>query len=864
MKFRSLLLTSLVFASCATGEMVYDATPRPVQIDPHHVRVAANENYDRVNGLKKFFFGQHYRTEWGTPVAIEILNLDSLNGKIIPTKMGGGMQTKSLRLKSDDGNEYVLRSVNKDPSKALPKEFVGTFADDVIQDQISSSNPYAPLAVSSLAQSAGVLHAEPKIVFVQKTPALGEFNSDFGNTLCLFEQRPVGNQKFNSAFGNSENIITSEKLFEKLAEDPNHRVDQRAFLNARLFDMWIGDWDRHEDQWVWASFKNGNEVVYKPIPRDRDQAFANLDGVIPQIAARKWAVRKTQNFDYTIRDINGLNLNGNYLDRMFTNELNRSEWLAVADSLNEKLTDERIEQAFQQLPPEIFAISGEQTISKLKQRRNDLRAYALEYYLFLSKEVTVIGSDKKDRFLVKRRFDSTEVTVIRKSQSDTANFFFHRIFLNDETKEIRLYGLAASDKFELTGESKSGALIRIISGDGKDSLINHSSVAGLSKKTKVYDKTAPSVDGNADTRMIISNDTLKNEFQRKSFRYDVLAPILMPGYNQDDGVYVGGGVSFKKFQFGKSPFGMKQSVWGNYAASTGASNFRYDACFTDALGPWDLAFTVKVNAPNFTFNYYGMGNETRIVENNWSYHRIRLNQIIIMPTIQRHVGKHNELTFGLSYQRIRLQHNDNRFIGTPESGIDSTHYSSKHYAGARVSWEYSTRNRTFYPTKGIYSKLEAEHTYQSSESESTAIFTRFNAQVSGYKTYGHLTLAGRVGGSVITNDSYNFYQAATLGGMDNLRGYRRTRYSGQYTAYVNTDIRVPLGQSRGYFLRGTYGVMAFYDVGRVWVKNDVSNQWHKGYGAGLWFLPYYKMTITATYEMSGESNLFNIRTGFTF
>jgi hypothetical protein len=39
--------------------------------------------------------------------------------------------------------------------------------------------------------------------------------------------------------------------------------------------MLIGDWDRHYDQWRWAEYKKG-QVIYRPIPRDRDQASQNL------------------------------------------------------------------------------------------------------------------------------------------------------------------------------------------------------------------------------------------------------------------------------------------------------------------------------------------------------------------------------------------------------------------------------------------------------------------------------------------------------------------------------------------------------------------------------------------------------------
>jgi hypothetical protein len=66
---------------------------------------------------------------------------------------------------------------------------LATFAADIVQDQISSSNPYAPLPVASLAHSANIYHATPEIVFVPPSPRLDTFINDFANTVCLFEER---------------------------------------------------------------------------------------------------------------------------------------------------------------------------------------------------------------------------------------------------------------------------------------------------------------------------------------------------------------------------------------------------------------------------------------------------------------------------------------------------------------------------------------------------------------------------------------------------------------------------------------------------------------------------------------------------
>ncbi len=321
MRRGTLLFLPMILSACMSSRFSYKAASTPVKKSDSTISIPANAQYNKISKLNRFLLGEHFRKEWATSVEVEILNLDSLPEKLTPTRMGGGNQTKSLRLESDNGREYVLRSINKDPSKALPAEFVGTFADAIVQDQISSSNPYAPLMVAELAGVAGIFHTTPKIVFVEKATRLGEFNEVFANSMALFEERPSGDQVPNVAFDFAKRIINSENLFQNIFEDKDYQVDGMAFLKARLFDMWIGDWDRHEDQWVWAAFKSGDKTIYKPIPRDRDQAFAKLDGLLPQIAARKWAVRRTQNFDYTIRDIFGLNMSGNAIDRLFTTEL---------------------------------------------------------------------------------------------------------------------------------------------------------------------------------------------------------------------------------------------------------------------------------------------------------------------------------------------------------------------------------------------------------------------------------------------------------------------------------------------------------------------------------------------------------------
>src|SRR5690606_24212567 len=65
--------------------------------------------------------GQNYRKEWATVVNnIRYFDLGREKGGMEIDKKGGGMQTRSLRLKGNDGKEYVLRSMKKYPESVVP------------------------------------------------------------------------------------------------------------------------------------------------------------------------------------------------------------------------------------------------------------------------------------------------------------------------------------------------------------------------------------------------------------------------------------------------------------------------------------------------------------------------------------------------------------------------------------------------------------------------------------------------------------------------------------------------------------------------------------------------------------------------
>jgi hypothetical protein len=160
------------------------------------------------------------------------------------------------------------------------KSTAGHLLKGLVNDQVSIAHPYAAVMVAPMAEAARIFHTWPKNVYLPKQKALDTFNIDFGNKLYILEQRPDENWETAPNFGNSKNIIGTDKLFEKIHEDNKDLVDQEAFIRARLFDMFIGDWGRQKTNGGGQDLSMMKITVYKPSPRDRDQTFTKFDGYL--------------------------------------------------------------------------------------------------------------------------------------------------------------------------------------------------------------------------------------------------------------------------------------------------------------------------------------------------------------------------------------------------------------------------------------------------------------------------------------------------------------------------------------------------------------------------------------------------------
>ncbi len=836
-----------------------DTLREPEFVYKDTVVISASDKYKHFSGFKKFFLGENYRPEWNTPVSFKVFNINKEQGGLKIKSLGGGKQTKSLTLTDKNGKEWVLRTIDKDPEKAIPENFRGTIGQALVADLISASSPYSPLAVPALAKAAGVPAASPKFFFVPDDPSFGQYRPLFANTVCMLEDK--------APTPDETDTKSTSKMISKLLEDNDHHVDQRAVLTARLLDMYIGDFDRHADQWRWGTTDTGKGKLYYPVPKDRDQAFFNSNGLLLKYLASN-QMPFLQGFKKKIHNIKGLNFVARDFDRTFMNGLDRKQWKSYTDTFISKMTPDVIRKAASAYPPEIGKQDSAFTVEKLTARRKKFQKESMEYYNFLAEQVTVTGSNEDEYFHFTDNSGKLELSVYSKTKkSDTAGLNYRRVFSAKETKELVVYGLNGNDKFEIDSNVASKIKLRIVGGKGNDTF----NLRGNLRNT-IYDLSTEKnvvVNSRKTDNDFSSNPTIL-DYKPTGFQYNkFIFPQLNFGFNAEDKLLLGIGFASTTYGFRKAPYATYQKLTTLAAVTKGAFQAKYEGIFNEVISKNDLVVNATIVAPSLN-NFFGYGNQSVYDKKlTLHYYRTRYKYATADLLIRKRYNDIFQLSVGPTYYRYWSDKADNidRILSNPAViGKDSADvYTTKQYFGAKLKFDINYINNEIFPTRGItwFTTLnylsglgKASHNFSDIQSDMT-IYASISdlSKVSGILRFG--------GGRIFTKD-YEYFQAKTLGFNSYLRGYRRDRFAGQGMAYASGEVRFRLFRSRSYVLPGDVGMLAFTDVGRVWYAGEESDKWHSSYGGGLYFVPFNLVALTGSIGFSPEDHLVSFSIGTKF
>jgi len=831
-------------------------TPAPAR-GPTRQTVVAGDHY-HAGWLHRLLLGTHYRDLWATPLEVDVLDLSRFAGGLTPTGCGGRRQTKVLRLLGKDGRQYAFRSVDKDPTLALPPELRATFAKDLVQDQISSAHPGAPLVVAPLLDATGVLHVEPRIALLPDDSRLSGFDCvPPGFRLGMIEERPTEPPDNDVGFAGAVELAGTKKLFEHLEHSSRNRVDSRGFLAARLMDVFIGDWDRHQDQWRWARFDSGDVHWWRPIPRDRDQAFARLDGVLVWLTGYYWPQVIGFGDDYP--SIWRLTFTGEVPDRRLLVDLEKPVWDSVARTLQARLTDSVIAAAVRRLPPEYFRKSGPALTRALERRRNYLLQVSDRYYALVAGVVDIHATDERDVVDIER-LGGGRVSVRLSADGATAPYY-RRTFDGRETEEIRVYLHGGDDRLVVRGAARSGGgpLLRVIGGGGDDELVDSSRTG----RTKFYDDRGnnrfvkgpgTSVDRGHYDEPPRDTSTLGRPRDWGS-RW---LPLTWVAYSPDFGLFVGAGAAGTGYDFRRLPYNSHVRVRAGYA--TGAQTYRaeFTGEFRGIVAPAIVRLHLRASGID-VLRFYGFGNETSDAGST-DFHKVKQQQYVVAPALEFPFSNAASFSLGpvLKFAHTNLE------SGTLIDAVRPYGVEDLGQVGAAADFHLDTRDQPRGARRGVTFGFGG--TYYPRALDVTSSFGEGHAEASSYLTARiplHPTLAVRVAGKKVWG-TYPFYEAAYIGGATTVRGFVEHRFAGDAAVYGNVELRLSIAR---FFVLvpGELGVFGLGDAGRVYLSGETSDRWHAGVGGGLWFSFLSRAnTLSVAAAHSVEGTRAYVRAGLAF
>jgi hypothetical protein len=797
--------------------------------DAGAVLVAPGPEY-RASWPFRLFFGGPWRDDWTTPILVPKLDLSTFDGGLTPVRKGGGQQTSSLHLKSANGRTWGFRSVDKDPRRAMDEETRKSLLADVMRDVTSTAHPTAALVVAPLLEAAGVLHATPELVVMADDPRLGEFR-EFAGMLGEIEQRP------GRGFAGADKALHTYELFARLDERNDERVDARAYLRARLMDVFVGDWDRHAAQWRWLRFEEGGRRAWRPVPLDRDQAFARFDGAFPALA--EYYIKQFASFGGEYPAIDKLTFSGRYTDRRFLAALDEADWRDVTSDVVARLTDDAIAGAVHRLPPELYARDGAMLEQALRARRDSLPSASRAFYRLLAEDVDVYGTVQADLVAIRRSRDGgVDLSLCARDAATGEPLgppYFHRSFRPDETSEIRLYLLGGADAVVEEGEKSGAILVRVVRDDPGAAALAKGAIDGATAAA-----AAPSEEG--DGAVAAVPDELHLRYERfRDWGTDYLVfPQL--SYDGTRGLFAGARLQRTHFGFGREPFADQMNLAAAWSTGLGEPRLEYQLDLRTQSRLGVLAY-VEYSGVEFA-NFFGFGNETRRDPDlaSHDFYRVDQHRLVVRPLLTASLLGPLRARAGVGFEH--LSNTAKNALG-PAAGAYASGDMS--LGSVEVGAGLDTRSGTVTNKRGVHADVSAR--YYPPWLDNAAGFTRARAEAAamfGSPVLSSALLSVRAAGERVWG-RHPYFESASIGGAglpspldlaggstgNLLRGYELNRYAGDASVVANADLRIPLGWYSS-IVPLRYGLLALGDVGRVFMSGQTSSTWHPAGGGGAW------------------------------
>ena len=260
-------------------------------------------------------------------------------------------------------------------------------------------------------------------------------------------------------------IVSTTDLWKRWLAGPENRIDSRAFLRARVLDLWLDNFDRHRGQWRWMRIPG--QELYQPLPEDPDMVLVHHDGLL--MANLRGRIPKQLKFGRDVHE----EARGAALEQLRGGPVAPLRPRRGPPGRRSRRTSrvasptEVIDGALRRMPPQWYAINGKETLAALEKRRAGLVDYVLRVYDYYAKDVDVHATDRAEVVTLARGADdSLEVTIALADGG--ASPWYRRRFLPGETDEVRVYLHGGDDRVTRTGPAGGPIRVRVVAGGGKD------------------------------------------------------------------------------------------------------------------------------------------------------------------------------------------------------------------------------------------------------------------------------------------------------------------------------------------------------------------------------------------------------------
>jgi hypothetical protein len=826
MMLRALLLLALdAAAAFAQAEVV-----------PDSATVVPGVEY-RAGGLTRFLVGNGYRGLWTDSIRVPVLDLDHFAGGLTPMRVGqSGGQTWSLHVHGADGEEYVLRSVDKHV-KLAPEVSSGVPAW-LLRDQISAGFATGALIVAPLLTAARVPHEDPLLRVIPDSPRLGEYRQRFAGLLVWVEHRPRTDD--------TAKVAKTENMLAAISSKVSERLDSRGYLTARLMDIYVGDWDRGHLQWFWERVGDKHDHLWRAIPHDRDWAFANHDGLLYNFLrpTTPWFVKYEPNYPNLI----GLEANAWGQDRRLLQDLEAPVWDSTAAWLTSVLTDSVIDDAVRQLPPPERARYGARLTEALRKRRDKLPAVARSFFATVAAQADVHTVAVPSIVDIRRSGDTVEIRA--RSRGTSTGTYYDRRFVATSTREIRLYLDGGPDSIAVSGD-RNGMLVRLIAGADGDVLVDP-----IGDAIQVYDGGHPmriatgqvATNHASYTQPTLPAGTPEADRQPVSFLLRDAGSWCVPtnpmSLSSASGFRFESGLECQAYGFRRIPWAIDNAISVGFMFGPGGIVGSYTGSVRAVDGSPIWSFHVDGASAEYTW-FYGVGNETTRPRPDDDF-RSREARVTVSPSVAIQPVPQLTLTIAPEMRYRRAEQ-------TLPSYFAETHpYGSGSFGvvDGRVSMVLDTRDVGSSAASGLRFELSGRGV--PGAWDAVQAYGTGHAEIAGYLAtpLAPLALDLRAGGDKVWGIA-PYQDLASIGGSSTVRGFFPGRFSGDAAVYEQSELFLTLGQIT-LIAPSTVGILGLNDVGRVFAAGEHSSSWHDGYGGGVWaafVARRYLVTLTIAHSV---------------